>query len=75
MNQNPWQKDYIGRRDPKVIREENATRNFQRQLQRIHQQPAPEAKPANHIEEELKNRQRDMNILRNNPMNRKNRPF
>lgn len=71
MNQNQWQKDYIGRRDPKVIREENATRNFERQMQRIHQQP----KPVNYIEQELKNRQRDINVLRSNPMNRKNKPF
>ena len=35
MNQNQWQKDYIGRRDPKVIREENATRNFERQMQSV----------------------------------------
>jgi hypothetical protein len=75
MNQNKWQKDYIGRRDPKVIREENATRNFERQMQRIHQQPKPEPKPVNYIEQELKNRQRDINVLRSNPMNRKNKPF
>ena len=32
MNQNQWQKDYIGRRDPKVIREENANRVFEQRM-------------------------------------------
>ena len=75
MNQNPFQREYMGRRDPKVIREENATTVYQNRMQQIHQPKATEPKPTNFVDQELKRRQNDLRVLRNNPMNRKNRPF
>ena len=75
MNQNQWQKDYIGRRDPKVIREENANRVFEQRMRKIYQKPAPEQKPVNYIEQEIKERQNNIRFLKSNPLNRKNKPF
>ena len=75
MNQNQWQKDYIGRRDPKVIREENANRVFEQRMRKIYQKPAPEPKTVNYIEQEIKERQNNILFLKSNPLNRKNKPF
>ena len=62
MNQNQWQKDYIGRRDPKVIREENANRVFEQRMRKIYQKPAPEPKPVNYIEQEIKEQSKKYNM-------------
>ncbi|MBS7021232.1 MAG: hypothetical protein KH135_05170 [Firmicutes bacterium] len=75
MNQNNFQKPFIGRRDPQLIRDENANRMFQNRMKDIHKQPEPAPQPVNYIQKDLKERQRDMRIIRENNMNRKGKPF
>lgn len=76
MNQNNFNKPYIGRRDPQQIRDENANRMFQQRMTQIQNQAKVEPpKSVNYIQKDLSERQRDMRIVRENNLNRKNRPF
>lgn len=75
MNQNNFQKTFMGRRDPQQIRDENANRMFQTRMKEIQKQPEVKPQPTNYIQKDLQERQRDMRIIRENNLNRKAKPF
>ena len=45
MNESLWKKDYMGRRDPKEIREERALKTYHQSLERMKKPEQPNVKP------------------------------
>ena len=71
MNENLWKKDYMGRRDPKEIREERALKTYHQSLERMKKPEQPNVKPniPTH-QEELKRHQENLDALKRNPFSR-----